>query len=255
MSLDKTKLRGALIGTLLGDSWIIHSKQDNSYKFGCEQINKSLIEYKYKLIEYYCTKRKKPIGKIRVRNREPRIISNNKVSVFKPTYSFLVGHPYFKFLYKIFYSNGSKQVTINTLKYLTIEGLALWYMDDGYIYYTASNGTRYLDFATDGFDLYSCKNIRRYFKEYHNLDCKIIEHKKNKNSNIKYRIRFNSQNAQKLICTIYPYILDDFKYKLNLKYKHNPKYLKNILPEYLIIMQKEFGLKTVCTIINSEDIV
>lgn len=255
MSLDKTKLRGALIGTLLGDSWITHSKQHNSFKFGCEQTSESLIKLKYEIISYYCEKRKKPIGQIQKRQRSPRIISDGKISVFKPTYRFSVGHPYFKFLYKIFYNTGKKQVTINILKYLTIEGLALWYMDDGYIYYVASNSTRYLDFATDGFDLYSCKNIKMYFKQYHNLECKIIEHKKNKQSKVKYRIRFNAFNAQKLICLIYPYVLEEFKYKLDLKYKHNPKYLTKILPDYVTIMQKEFNLKTVCTNSISEDIV
>lgn len=219
------ELEGAFIGTLLGDSYI-----NNGNMFSCEQTSKNLIEYKRILLEQLTGRN----INISVRQRKPAVVHNNKAeSIFKPTYSTRARYELFKKLQKQFYISGTKQVSMSILNKLTDEGLALWLMDDGTMYYSPSNHTKYLRICTDSFDSFSINQIQQFFSERYNISSKVYMHNSGNNSVKKPRIQFNAANAQKIISIVYKFTLPEFYYKLDLHYAEKTLKSKRCLPEYV----------------------
>lgn len=218
------EVRGSILGTLLGDSYITQTNQ-----YGCEQVCKELIELKRELLLHY----NKDAPNISTRTRSNVVIEGRKVNS-KPTYSIRMRHPRFARLHKLLYKTGSKQVYFNLLKFLSLEGLALWVMDDGYMDYKKSNSTRNLRICTDSFDETSINAIIRYFSEIHNIEAKIYYHTNSKGASKKPRISFNAANSQKLISLIYPYFIDSMLYKIDMHYLDSTLRSKRCSPEYRI---------------------
>lgn len=256
-SRSSSELKGAILGTLLGDSYINLEKKSNSigYRFGCEQIHKSLILYKKQILEEIFNKEISLLSRI----RKPKVVHNNKkVSTFKPVFYIKKQSVYFKKLYKLLYNkNNEKQVTVNVLKYLTVEGLALWIMDDGYIgSYNKRDGiyNNSLYLCTDSFDEFSIKQICQYFSEKYNISAVIFKHQASKNAKQCYRIKFKAKDTQKIISLIYKYILPEFYYKITPKYKiDNSLDTNKLLPEFKIAY--EYILKHTPSQIEKKDIV
>lgn len=115
--------RGALIGMILGDGYIRH--QGNKYGLAIEHSNKQrdYLEVKAAIIHSMFGGNK---PKLYYRERYDKRVNKvyKQVSIFKH-------HKYFKFLRRLIYPNGIKTYTRRVLNYLTEEGLALWYYDDG----------------------------------------------------------------------------------------------------------------------------
>ena len=237
------EVRGSIIGTLLGDSYITQGNQ-----FGCEQTNEELVNIKRELLLHY----NKEAPQISERQRTNTVIEGREVKAAK-TYSIRMRHPRFKRLYSILYRTGSKQVTFRLLKFLSIEGIALWIMDDGYMDYKKSSNTRNLRICTDSFDEISINEIIRYFKEIHDIEAKVYWHQRSKSATKTPRVSFNAKNAQKLIALIYPYFIDSMLYKIDMYYLPKTLESKRCSPEYRqaanYISQRRALLE------NSEDIV
>ncbi|OQB10814.1 MAG: LAGLIDADG DNA endonuclease family protein [Parcubacteria group bacterium ADurb.Bin216] len=218
------EIRGSLLGTLLGDSYITQGNQ-----FGCEQVTRELIEIKRDLLKHY----NKDVAEISVRQRENIKIEDRNI-IAKPTYTIRMRHPRFKRLHSLLYRTGTKQVTFSLLKFLSLEGIALWIMDDGYMDYKVSSSTRNLRICTDSFDEISISEIIRYFKEIHDIEAKVYYHVNKKGADKKPRISFNAANSQKLISLIYPYFIDSMLYKIDLHYLPSTIKSKRCSDEYRI---------------------
>lgn len=217
------EIRGCLIGTLLGDSYIT---QGNMY--GCEQVSENLIKLKRELLSHY----KADVPPISTRQRNPGVVEGRQIKSAKPTFMIRMAHPRFKRYKEILYRDGTKQVHYGMLKMLSLEGIALWIMDDGYMDYKVSSCTRNLRICTDSFDEISINNIIRYFKEYHDIDAKVYYHINKKGANKKPRVSFNAKDTQKLISKIYPYFLDEFLYKIDMHYLESTIKSKRCSDEY-----------------------
>lgn len=216
----RQQLRGALIGTLLGDSWATSHGH-----FGCEQVTLELISYKRQLLEEYLNRE----INISERKRVGVVIEGRKINPSK-TYTVRAGDASFKKFYNIFYKDNRKRLTYSLLKRISPEGIALWIMDDGYLDYKKSNNTRYMSICTDSYTLQEHELIIRMFKEAYDIECYIRYHQRNKWAEPKPRITFNGKNAQKLVALIYEFVLPCFYYKLDLKYLKMDRV--NINPEY-----------------------
>lgn len=209
-SRSAVEVRGALLGTLLGDSTVT-----NRGEFSCEQITKSLVEYKRSILDQISG----VSTYMHTRDRGPLQIIDNTTYGRKLTYVVQTNrHPYFKKLRDRLYFESGKQVSYSVLEDLTDEGIALWFMDDGYLHYSKSNSTRHLRLCIDSFDEMSIKNIQRYFLEYYNIQTKVYMHNAGHGREPKPRVSFNAENSQKLICMIYRYFVPEMLYKLNLHY-------------------------------------
>lgn len=225
-SRSAVEVRGALLGTLLGDSTVT-----NRGEFSCEQITESLINYKQSIlasISGVATYR-------HARNRGNTQVIDNKVYNRKTTYVVQTNqHPYFSKLRDRLYFDGIKQVSYSVLEDLTDEGIAMWFMDDGYLDFKQSNATRNLRICTDSFDEVSIKNIQRYFLEYYDIETKVYMHNAGKGRNPGPRISFNAHNSQKLICIMYKYFVPELMYKINLHYTNFTLNSKRCSEEYKV---------------------
>lgn len=205
---SRKELRGALFGTLLGDSWVNAQNQ-----FACEQVTFELIAYKVRLLEEYLGRKLN----IRTRHRTGSIIEGRKVNA-KQTFIVNAYDKSFGKYWRVLYSSGRKKVTASLLRRLTPEGIALWVMDDGYFDFKQSNDTRHLRLCTDGFTEQECNLIIEYFSKTWNIDCKIVWTKRSKESTAMPRVSFNGNNSQKLVALIYRWVLPCFFYKIDLRY-------------------------------------
>ena len=219
------EVKGALYGTLLGDSTVT-----NRNEFSCEQVSADLIRLKGEILRsiapdikvYYHERdrgNKQVIRGIEYNRNLSYIIQTNK-------------HPYFSNFREKLYHTGDKQVTREVLRYLTPEGLALWFMDDGYLDYKASSNTRNLRICTDSFDEISINNIVQYFNDEWDIQSKVYMHKAGYGRVSKPRISFNANNAQKFISLVYKYFLPEFYYKLDLHYTNMTLKSKRCSDEY-----------------------
>lgn len=218
---NASQIKGALVGTLLGDSYI-----SNRNEFGCEQISENLINYKKKIIDSiapdlnsYLHSRQREANNFNKNPKRTYILQSNR-------------HPYFSKLRKEFYKENGKQVSLSLLQKLTPEGLALWFMDDGYLDYKKSSNTRNLRICTDSFDDFSIKQIIQYFNDTWNIEAKVYNHIARKGYEPKPRVSFNAKNSQKFIALTYKYFLPEFYYKIDLHYLPKTIQSKRCSDEY-----------------------
>lgn len=216
-------IKGALIGTLLGDSTVT-----NRGEFSCEQVVKSLVDYKEEILSNISG-----VNTYRsVRDRGDTQIIDNKVYNRKLSYVVQTNrHPYFEKLRERMYFE-TKQVSMSILSDLTDEGLALWFMDDGYLDYKASSATRNLRICTDSFDALSIKNIQRFFLECYDIESKVYVHNAGHGRLPRPRVSFNAENSQKLISIMYKYFVPEMYYKLDLHYLDSTLKSKRCSEEY-----------------------
>ena len=122
---------------------------------------------------------------------------------------------YFRVLKKYLYNGKNKKYTRNILNWLTPQGLAIWYMDDGGLGFSKNeNGNirgRQLIINTH-LSIEENQIIIDYFKEVWDINFTQV---KNKNQ---YRLRCGAKEAEKFINIVRPYILPIFDYKINLRY-------------------------------------
>lgn len=71
---------------------------------------------------------------------------------------------------KLFYPSGIKEVSTEVLNMLTPLAIAVWFMDDGNLYYNGNNC--HLTLSVNGFSEQSKINIINYFKEKYNINFK-----------------------------------------------------------------------------------
>lgn len=222
MKRTSSEIKGAVLGTLLGDSYI-----SNRGEFGCEQISQNLINYKYEILKSI-----HPDIKVYKdsRLREPTEFNKNP----KKTYRIQTNrHPYFLKLREELYKESGKQVHASILNKLTPEGIALWFMDDGYCDYKKSNNTKNLRICTDSFDPFSIQQIQTYFNNTWNIPTKVMMHKARSGYTPKPRISFgNSKPMQDFVLLVYKYFIPEFYYKIDLHYKDITLKSKRCSEEY-----------------------
>jgi hypothetical protein len=208
MKRTASELKGALLGTLLGDAYI-----SNRGEFGCEQITKNLIDYKANILKsihpdikvYYDTRHREATDFNKNPKRSYRIQTNK--------------HPYFLKLREELYRDTGKQVSSSVLNRLTPEGIALWFMDDGYCDYKKSNNTKNLRICTDSYDSFSIEQIQTYFNNTWNIPTKVMMHKARANYIPKPRVSIGgSKPMQSFVTLVYKYFLPEFYYKIDLHY-------------------------------------
>jgi hypothetical protein len=113
------RARAVLVGAVLGDGYLRQNSQRAGYtslkiRHGAKQ--EAYIHFKGELISTFLQKIVRVIPFV-----------NSGYLGFR----FEVGHRYFRFLRERLYPEGVKSVTREVLNWLTPEGIAIWYMDDG----------------------------------------------------------------------------------------------------------------------------
>lgn len=120
--------------------------------------------------------------------------------------------PLTKSLVNELYSSGKKKLTQQFLNYLSVESIAIWYMDDGSKSLKKRKGKVHAAEVT--LNTYLCVEennlIIDYFKENWGICWQL---NKSKNS---YRLRMGTREARKFFTIINPYIHNSMNYKTTL---------------------------------------
>jgi hypothetical protein len=175
---------------------------------------------------------------------------NNKINIDKRWNPPIIGwrvwttnHPYFEKIYKIFYSETRKHITPYIVSRLDEIAFAYAWMGDGYLEHhknRKSNSIQNLGyFCLESFPPEELELIIKRLK-YYSINSRLSKYSGKKTSGYGYRIKITGLDLQKFIDTIYPYILDCFKYKTKLYYKNaniESKYILNNLSntEHIIL--------------------
>lgn len=227
--MNSSELRGYLTGLILGDGTIGKGVKKRSFEI--KSVNKDFIEEIYENISS-CTNFKIEVKEIPYREDEHGV-KHKAHSVL-----YIKAHPYFNKKYNYFYNdNRKRRITTESLSWITLQGLANWYMSDGYICLVGKTKgeikSRRIDLCTDRYSLKDVEKIQKYFKDVWGWETSIIR-RKNKGK-IFYRLRFKMADAQNFLYKISPFVTESFKYKLNLHYDYQPKWMND---EYYHLMKE-----------------
>lgn len=215
--MNTSELKGYLTGLIIGDGHIDSGVTKRAFR-----IKSIYQDFIYKLFEDIQSCH---TFKIYVKHHKQYIDTDNVNH--KENWELVVSaHPYFAKKYHNFYDDyKNRVVTKNAISWLTANGLANWYMSDGYICLVGiKNGNiknRRIDICTDR---YSLENINMICEEiYKMFNIQFCPVKRNN----RYRIRLRSKDYCKFINLIKPYIVPSMIYKLYLGYEKQPKWMSN----------------------------
>ena len=210
--MNSSELKGYLTGLILGDGYI--DKGITKRAFAIKSIQKDFID-KIKedlescspfTITVKYTPEHESSGCHHKESWELRIKS----------------HPYFNKKYNHFYDDYKhRHITEEAMNWLTPNGLANWYMSDGYVCLVGKESgniySRRMDICTDRYDMNSIKIMQKVLLEKFNIVTTL-----NKRGRF-YRIRIKSESYQDFINIVRPYIVPSMLYKLYLGYPKRPK--------------------------------
>lgn len=135
-------------------------------------------------------------------------------------------HPYFNKKYHHFYDDYRNRIASKeALNWITPNGIANWYMSDGYVCLVGRTKgvikNRRIDFCTDRYSLPVIESMKDMFDKRFNLQTSIIKRGKF------YRLRVCQNSYEKFINLIRPYMIDTMMYKLYLGYEYQPKWMSD----------------------------
>lgn len=205
--VDKKRKKAILIAMVLGDG-SLYVKRDERSQTGFHQRiqirhslkQKEYLEYKAKLIQ--------------------KLLGGKPISVTEfnnsgcPGVRLTKSNRWFRYLYNFIYINGKKTFTRKTLDFLTPEGIAIWYMDDGGLSLKKRKGKIHARelFLNTHISKEENQIIIDYFKETWDIEFKAVL------NNGSYRLRCGTKEALKFVNLIKPFIIPLFEYKIDFKY-------------------------------------
>lgn len=217
--MNSSELKGYLTGLIFGDGCI--DKGITKRAFEIKSIHFDFIQKIKEDIES-CSNFKIHI------NYNPEYLSKDGTHHKESWTLRIEAHPYFAKKYHHFYDDNRKRtVSKEATTWLTPNGLANWYMSDGYVCLVGKTKglirSRRIDLCTDRYPKHIVQRLVKILYDNFNINASII--KRNKF----YRIRIQSTSYQTFMNTIYPYIVPSMQYKLYLGYEQQPEWMENWL--------------------------
>ena len=124
---------------------------------------------------------------------------------------------YFSNIYSEFYSPLGRIVSTNAINWLTPEGIANWYMSDGYICLVGRTKgiikNRRMDICTDRYNLDTVQQLSEYFNTILKIPTTVIKRVS------RYRLRIGLKGYEDFINIVKPYIVNSMYHKLYLGYE------------------------------------
>lgn len=230
--MNSTELRGYLTGLILGDGTINKGVQKRSFEI--KSINEDFIMQIYKDIT--------SCSDFDVMVKYVEAYTDKNWVNHKANYTLTIkAHPYFNKKYNYFYDDYRKRrITTESLHWLTLQGLANWYMSDGYICLVGKTKgfirDRRVDLCTDRYKKEDVVKIQTYLKNKWGWDTSLIKRKTNQK--VMYRLRFTKISAQDFLYQIHPYIVPSFHYKLDMAYDYQPTWMTDDYYNLMTEIQK-----------------
>lgn len=206
--MNSVELKGFLTGLVLGDGYL--DKGIHKRAFEIKNTSKDFID----MIDKEISKNTNFKSSIKEYNASYRDgVNKKKYWIYR-----ISAHPYFRKMYHYHYDDyRNRIITTKSLKSLTPQGIANWYMSDGYVVIVGRTKgivrTRRVEICTDRYNPNDVLKAKKYFEDVHGLSMHMVKRKKDV-----YRLRFHLKTINKFFDMIEPYIVDDMKYKLDLCY-------------------------------------
>lgn len=199
-----------ICGTVLGDaSMQMRPKGKNAYlTFAHKEQHEGYLDYKVYLFNQLCRTVKRP----------------NNYSGYPGYRAYTRCHPWITQVFRWFYKTGRKKTTDKILYHLNPLGLALWYMDDGYLGYIKKKGKvqgREIKIYSMSFSYEEHENMVKYFKSKWDIAWRIGKTTIRKGKyagRTYYNLSTGTKEGRKFFKLIAPYIPDCMRYKLDMKY-------------------------------------
>lgn len=206
--MDRKVKRSILLAMVLGDGYVRIAK-DKRYPSSTPQGVLSIkhCEKQRGYLEYKADLLQKILG-----GKRPIVHPCNNSGY--PAVRLTKNHRWFRYLRNWLYQNGVKTYTRKILEYLTPEGLAIWYMDDGNLAHQRKNGkihARRVYLNTHKSKEENQIIIDYFLEEYGIRFTQVL----NKGS---YRLTCGTQEAKKFFSIIEPFIIPSMSYKIDMKY-------------------------------------
>lgn len=208
----RKELRGAIIGMVLGDGSLYqHRFRDGEYK-GNYVLDISHCAKQLPYLEW-----KKDIVQDLFNYPLPirqRMISNKRTGKTYKAFRLQTRvSPRFKFITKNIFIDGKKRITEWALENITVEGLAIWWMDDGCLYKAKNgHGGGIMNFGVYGYPKEDVERLQHWLSEKFNINLRI-----SKNSKSGLFLRRGLSEGAKLFDLISPYIAPSMEYKVEYK--------------------------------------
>lgn len=217
--LPTSRLQNILYGVLLSDGYI-----DTNYRFDLYNKNKEYTYYIYQVMQQ--------VTGLKPSFNEKFDKRYNKVMGYR-TWS-KSNHPYLRKLREKSYLEGEKYLNEDLFFRLTPEALAHIWMCDGYLEVNKNRKANKVQnigyFCLESFYDFELQALCEYLKNTYTIEATLNKCAWGKG----YRIRLGGLNLQKFCSLVYPFILECFKYKVELYYKeatlNNPRYVDLDLP-------------------------
>jgi len=201
------ELKSVILGTLLGDSSVQHSKDKSGkrrFLLQCQhgEDQKDYLFHKAELLSSYVKAKPK-----RIRNAGYGGPENH-------CWRFHTGRVSdFDFLDMCYDKNDKKYVSQEWVDNLTLVSLAYWYMDDGTI-----NSGRYVSFCTYGFSVPECNRLVKKLRDM-GFAAKVTIIRRPRPNNRKYPlIIMDSPSSKRFLEQVGHLIVDCLKYKTHITY-------------------------------------
>lgn len=215
--MNSSELKGYLTGLILGDGRIDNGVTKRAFEI--KSIHFDFIQKIKNDIES-CSS-----FKINIKHCSEYIGKDN--THHKESWSLRIdAHPYFNKKYHHFYDDyRNRTFSTEAASWLTANGLANWYMSDGYVCLVGKESgkiyNRRIDFATDRYPQFIVERLSKMLYDRFNIESSVVKRGKF------YRIRIKSTSYQTFINLIYPYIVPSMQYKLYLGYEYQPKWMED----------------------------
>lgn len=200
----------AIYGMLLGDSHIYNDKRTNGMLRVVATNGEKQLEYlKYKQ---------------QIFNGDGKIVNAGIGSFGKvPSYHWFlnVDANVSMNVRKDWYQDGEKRINDKVISKITPISLAFWYMDDGCLSYRNKEETAYfIRLNTQNFSYDEINKLRLMLNQKFNIISKINKDKISSKGEWMYRLDISStEESNKFLSLVAPYICDSMLYKLPLKFK------------------------------------
>ena len=229
-NLSRHEIRGAILGTLMGDSSIQMHGRNGRLQMGHSPKVEDYVVLKGEIL--------KQVPGVSFSYGQYTNTDKRTGKVYPYVQARTTTHPLFTKMRERMY-RPNKRINKGILESLTPLGIALWFMDDGHLS-IAYNRPRYatdvgkapsersiqarnINLATHGFTEEENHLICRWLKERFDIDARV------KNSK-GFFIFMNTTNARKFVDIVRPYVLPvvSMRYKIDFRYspKHSPGLLK-----------------------------
>lgn len=210
MVVGRSEFKGLLAGMLLGDGCLSLGGGRNAYmSIWQKAAHEEYLRHKAGLLEEFTAVTVYPASGKTTKGTYPGVVCKTR------------RHPLYTRLHQIAYPGGKKTVTTTWLSWLSAQGLALWYMDDGSLNKRWSHNksgryriaSRTIALNSCGYSLDENRLLRDFIQDRFGVQMKV------RPNGPYYRLMCGAREGNRFLAIIRPYLVPCMAYKFDMQYQ------------------------------------